>query len=46
MNEIDADNDIMMKIIHHNNAPAFNTYIVQEKDLENFITLLKNPKKK
>ena len=22
MNEIDADNDIMMKIIHHNNAPA------------------------
>ena len=28
------------------NVPAFNTFIIQEKDLENFITLLKNPKKK
>ena len=28
------------------NVPSFNTFIIQEKDLENFITLLKNPKKK
>ena len=28
------------------NVPAFNTYIVQEKDFSNFIELLKTPKKK